>query len=173
MKKFDLKVVQDELSLVEKLRKEKYEKVLNNLEHVTFINGKAAFNSPNEIEVNSDKLSADKFIIAAGSTATVPPIENIREVGFLTHIEALKIEKQPKKLIVVGAGPLGLEFAQMFSRFGTKVTIFQHGPSISPHSERELTDKLAEILTKEGITIKTDVEVKSARKEGMKIFSFL
>ncbi|MDP2677027.1 MAG: mercury(II) reductase [bacterium] len=174
VKNFDFqKVVQDELSLVEKLRQEKYEKVLKNLEYVTAIEGKAKFISQNEVGVNGEKLSAEKFIIAAGSTATVPPIENIREVGFITHIEALRLEKQPKELVVIGAGPLGLEFAQMFSRFGTKVTILQRGDSIFPHSEKTLTDRLAEILSKEGITIKTNVEVKSTRKEnGKKVISY-
>lgn len=175
VKNFDFqKVVQDELSLVEKLRQEKYEKVLKNLEYVTTIEGKAKFVAQNEVEVNGEKLSAEKFIIATGSTATVPPIENIREVGFVTHIEALRFEKQPKELIVIGAGPLGLEFAQMFSRFGTKVTVLQRGDSIFPHSEKTLTDRLAEVLSKEGITIKTNVEVKSARKEnGKKTISYL
>ncbi|KKT29899.1 MAG: Mercuric reductase [Parcubacteria group bacterium GW2011_GWC1_44_10] len=169
VKNFDFqKVVQDELSLVEKLRQEKYEKVLKNLEYVTAIEGKAKFISQNEVEVNGEKLSAEKFIIAAGSTASVPPIEGIREAGFITHIEALKMPKQPKELVVIGAGPLGLEFAQMFARFGTKVTILQRGDSIFPHSEKALTDRLAEILAKEGITIKTNVEVKSARKESDK-----
>ncbi|MBI3630905.1 MAG: FAD-dependent oxidoreductase, partial [Candidatus Sungbacteria bacterium] len=110
VKNFDFqKVVQDELSLVEKLRQEKYEKVLKNLEFVTPIEGKAKFVSQNEVEVNGEKLSSEKFIIAAGSTATVPPIEGMREVGFVTHIEALKMSKQPRGLIVIGAGPLGLE----------------------------------------------------------------
>lgn len=169
VRNFDFqKVVRDELSLVEKLRQEKYERVLKNLEYVTAIEGKAKFVSQNEVEVNGEKLSAEKFIIAAGSTATVPPIENIREVGFVTHIEALRLEKQPKELIVVGAGPLGLEFAQMFARFGTKVTLLQRGDSIFPHSEKTLTDRLTEVLSKEGITIKTNVEVKSARKENDK-----
>ncbi len=169
VKNFDFqKVVQDELSLVEKLRQEKYEKVLKNLEYVTAIEGKAKFVSQNEVEVNGEKLSAEKFIIAAGSTANVPPIAGIREVGFTTHIEALRLERQPKELIIIGAGPVGLEFAQMFSRFGTKVTILQRGDSIFPHSEKTLTDHLVEILSKEGIMIKTNVEVKSARKEGDK-----
>jgi mercuric reductase len=169
VKNFDFqKVVQDELSLVEKLRQEKYEKVLKNLEHVTAIEGKAKFVSQNEVEVNGEKLSTEKFIIAAGSTATVPPIEGIREVGFVTHIEALKMPKLPRELVVIGAGPLGLEFVQMFSRFGTKVTILQRGDSIFPHSEKTLTDRLAEILSREGIAIKTNVEVKSARREGDK-----
>lgn len=169
VKGFDFqKVVHDELSLVEKLRQEKYEKVLKNLEYVMAIEGKAKFVSQNEVEVNGETLSAEKFIIAAGSTANVPPIEGIRETGFVTHIEALRLEKQPKELVVVGAGPLGLEFAQMFSRFGTKVTILQRGDSIFPHSEKALTDRLGEILSKEGITIKINVEVKGARKEGDK-----
>jgi len=166
--------VQDELLLVEKLRQEKYEKVLKNLEYVTFVEGKAKFVSETQVEVNGETLSAEKFIIAAGSTANVPPIEGIREVGFVTHIEALRLEKQPKELIVIGAGPVGLEFAQMFSRFGTKVTILQRGDSIFPHSEKALTDRLAEVLSKEGITIKTNAEVKSARKENAKkIISYL
>jgi len=175
VKSFDFqKVVQDELSLVEKLRKEKYEKVLKSLEYVTAIEGKAKFVSQNEIEVNGEKLSAEKFIIAAGSTANVPPIEGIHEAGFITHIEALKLEKQPQELVIVGAGPVGLEFAQMFSRFGTKVTVLQRGNSIFPHSEKTLTDRLSEVLSKEGITIKTNVEVKSTRKEnGKKIISYL
>jgi len=150
---------------VEKLRQEKYEKVLKNLEHVTAIEGKAKFVSETQVEVDGETLSAEKFIIATGSTANVPPIEGLHDVGFVTHIEALKMQKQPKELVVIGAGPLGLEFAQMFARFGTKVTVLQRGDSIFPHSEKELTNRLAEILSKEGITIKTNVEVKSARKE--------
>lgn len=179
VKSFDFsKVVKDELALVERLRVEKYEKVLKNLEHVTLIEGKATFTSSNEVEVNGpsyakasvgkEKLSADKFIIAVGSTANVPPIEGIKEAGFISHIEALKLKQQPKELIVVGAGPVGLEFSQMYSRFGTKVTILQRGPSVFPYSERELTDKLVEVLAKEGITIKTNVEITKARKEGDK-----
>lgn len=103
VKNFDFqKVVQDKLSLVEKLRQEKYEKVLKSLEYVTAIKGKAKFVSQNEVEVNGETLSAGKFIIATGSTATIPPIDGIQEVGFVTHVEALKMPKQPKSLIVIG-----------------------------------------------------------------------
>jgi len=166
-------VVQHELDLVAKLRAEKYEKVLNSLENVTHIEGQASFVSPNEIEVDGQKYQAKKFIIAAGSTATVPQIENIREVGYITHIEALKLKEQPKELIVIGAGPVGLEFAQMYARFGTKVTILHRGSSIF-RGEEELITRLAEILTNEGITIKTGVQVQSALKEGdKKIVSYL
>jgi len=169
VKNFDFsKVVQDELNLVEKLRKGKYEKVLKNLEHVTLIEGMASFVSPNEIEVNGKKLWAEKFVIATGSTANVPPIENIQDVGFVTHVEALKLKKQPKELIVMGAGPTGLEFAQMYARFGTKVTILQHGPRIFGRGEPELTIQLTKILEKEGIVIKHNVNVTKAHKTGNK-----
>jgi len=165
VKSFDFaKVVQHELDLVAKLRTEKYEKVLNGLENVTHLEGKASFISPNEIEVDGKRYKAKKFIIAAGSKAIVPPIDGIKDVGYLTHVEALQIKQQPKDLIVIGAGPLGLEFAQMYSRFGTKVTILHRGLSIF-RGEEELTTRLAEILTQEGIIIKTNIQVKSARRE--------
>lgn len=183
VKNFDFqKVVQDELSLVEKLRKEKYEKVLKNLEHVTAIEGKAKFVSETEVEVNpstssgqaGEKLSAEKFIIATGSTANVPPIEGIRETGFVTHIDALQMEKRPKELVVIGAGPVGIEFAQMFARFGTKVTVLQRGPSILPQVEKPLTDRLTEVLKNEGVTIITNAEVTKAHKQGdNKVVTFI
>ncbi len=167
------KVVQHELDLVAKLRAEKYEKVLDGLENVTHLEGKVSFISPNEIEVSGQKYQAKKFIIAAGSTATIPQIKNIREVGYITHIEALKLKEQPKELIVIGAGPVGLEFAQMYARFGTKVTILHRGLSIF-RGEKELTARLTEILTDEGIIFKTGVQVQSTRREGAKkIISYM
>lgn len=165
-KQFNFKtVVKDELALVEKLRTEKYERVLKNLEHVTFMEDKAKFTSSETVEVNGEELSAEKFIIATGSTATAPPIEGIKETGYITHIEALKLDKQPRELIVIGAGAVGLEFAQMYARFGTKVTLLQRGPVIFPPGEKELTDHLAKLLTKEGVSVMTNAEVSKAAKE--------
>ncbi len=174
VKKFDFnKVVKDEMMMVEMSRKDKYEKVLANLEYVTLIEGYAKFTGEKEIEVNGDKFSAENFIIATGSKANVPEIENINEIGFITHIEALQLEKQPGGLVIIGAGPVGLEFAQMYSRFGTKVTILQRGKSIFGSGEPELIARLAEVLQNEGIVIKTNVDIKSARKEnGKKIIAF-
>lgn len=174
VRQFDFqRVVQDELALVETLRDEKYSKVLKGLEYVTHIEGRAKFVSSQEVAVNGETIHGDKFIIATGSTAAVPPIEGIRETGFVTHIEALKLQRQPRELVVIGAGPLGLEFAQMFARFGTKVTVLELLPSIFPGSETELVDRLAEVLAGEGISIRTGARVKRAMKEnGKKVLSF-
>lgn len=167
VKKFDFQtVIQDELKLVEKMRLDKYENVLKNLENVSLIEGKARFVSESEIEVNGERLTADKFVITIGSTATVLPIEGLKETGYITHIEALKLQTQPGSLMVIGAGPVGLEFAQMFARFGTKVTILQRSESIFRQGDKMLTARLTEILEKEGISIKTKAELKSVRKSG-------
>jgi mercuric reductase len=167
--RFDFqRVIQDELALVERLRHEKYENVLHNLPHVTFIEGQATFVSPQDLVVDRKQLHAKRFIIAAGSTATVLPIEGLRDVGYLTHIEALQLPKQPKELLIIGAGPLGVEFAQLYARFGSKVTVLQRGRSILPHAERALTSRLTEILANEEITIKTGVTLRRAWVEQRK-----
>ncbi len=174
IKKFDFnKVIKDEMKMVEISRKDKYEKVLTGLEYVSLIKGYAKFTGEKEVEAGGDKFSAEKFIIATGSTANVPLIKNIKEVGFITHIEALQLEKQPKELVIVGGGPVGLEFAQMYSRFGTKVTILQKGKSVFGGGEPEIINRLTEVLQNEGIVIRTNVDVKSTKKEnGKKIVTF-
>lgn len=162
------KVVDDELNLVEHLRKEKYQKVLGKLTNVTHIEGKARFVSEKIIEVNSDSITGDKFIITTGSTASIPPIKGIRETGFITHIGALKLTKLPGGMAIIGAGPLGLEFAQMYARFGTKVTLLERLPSLFPYTEAVIADRLGALLKDEGIAIKTGVEVLEAKKAGSK-----
>ena len=160
------KTIQEELDVVAMMRKEKYEEVLASLSNVTFIEGRAKFVSPTEIEVDGQKYQGKKFVIATGSTANVPPVEGLKEAGYLTHIEALANKHQPKSLIIIGAGPLGLEFAQMFHHFGTKVTVLQRGNTILPRVEPEIADALQKYLVEESITIYTEVETLSVHKEG-------
>ncbi|MFN7064692.1 MAG: mercury(II) reductase [Aquificaceae bacterium] len=169
IKGFDFsKVIQSELKLVEDMRNKKYIEVLNSLKNVKFLEGYGRFVSKNEVEVKGEIYRGEKFIIATGSATTVPSIEGIRETGFITHVEALRLKDPPKELLILGAGPLGLEFAQMFSRFGSKVTILELLPSAFMPGEKELVRRLEEILSKEGIVIKTGVKVKRAYREGEK-----
>src|SRR3989338_7856143 len=159
------KTIQEELGVVSAMRKEKYEDVLKNLSNVTFIESGAKFTSPTEIEVNSQKYQGKKFIIATGSTTKVPAIEGIKEVGYLTHIEALANKGQPKSLVIIGAGPLGLEFAQMFHHFDTKVTVLQRGNTILPRVEPENASAFQRYLSDEGIELYIEAETISVRKE--------
>src|SRR5207302_10748445 len=123
-------IVRDELALVQQLREEKYAAVLRALEHVTLIEGPARFADAHTIDVGGRTLSADRFVIATGSTATVPPVAGLQDVGFLTHIEALRQERMPAALAVIGAGPVGLEFSQLYARFGPRGTVLQGGSSL-------------------------------------------
>jgi mercuric reductase len=118
--------------------------------------------------VNGETLSAGKIIIATGSKAVVPPIEGIEETGHITHIEALKLQQLPTELIVIGAGPVGIEFAQMYSRFGSKVTIVKRSPGILRFAEPILTKQLSKILKDEGIDIITATAFRHARRENDK-----
>lgn len=152
-------VVADELASVEKLRAEKYEQVLRGLENVTFIEGKAVFVSSNALKVGEHQIEAAKFIIATGSTAIVPDVEGLTEAGYITHIEAMRLKTVPKRLAVIGAGPVGLELSQLYSRFGSQVTVLQRANTIMPRAEPVLIERLQQILQDEGIKIITSVQV--------------
>jgi mercuric reductase len=154
-------IVNDELALVDRMRRDKYASVLGELPYVRLVEGTAHFTGARTVAVNGESLSADRFVIATGSTATVPNIPGLREAGYLTHIEALRRERLPQSLIVIGAGPLGLEFSQLFARFGVRVTVLQRASSIFPRTEPILSSRLTELLEREGITIVTGVHVRS------------
>lgn len=173
VKQFDFQaLVKDERDLVSRMRKEKYEKVLRGLDSVSFIEGYARFLSENEVMVNDELLRAEKMIIATGSKAKIPPIKGIEDAGYITHIEALKVQRLPEALIIIGAGPVSIEFAQMFSRFGSKVIIVKRSSGILRFAETELTSRLEGILIAEGIDIITAERLDHVRQEnGKKVLS--
>jgi mercuric reductase len=98
----------------------------------------------------------------------VPPIEGIEQTGYVTHIEALRQKQLPEKLIIIGAGPVSIEFAQMYSRFGSKVTIVKRSPGILRFAEPILTKRLSKLLKDEGIDIITATAFRYARRESGK-----
>ena len=163
------KAIKHELGLVDKMRHDKYTEVLSNLENVTHLEGRAKFVSKNEVVVGDKKLYGEKFVITTGSTALPLPLEGIDKVDFITHIDALKLKKLPKSMIIIGAGPVGLEFGQMYHHFGTKVIILQRGPAIMRRTEPELSEALQDYLEEEGIKIFTNANSKKVRKENGEI----
>ncbi len=164
---FDFRtIVKEKDKLIERLRNEKYEKVLGNLSHVTFLEGNAKFVSKTKIEADRRIYSADRFIVATGSSTFIPPIEGISQVDCLTNIEALQLQELPKSMIILGGGALGMEFAQMFSRFGTKVCLLQQAEVILKREEPELANLLRKYLQAEGIEICVKVEVRHVRQNG-------
>jgi mercuric reductase len=127
--------------------------------------GEASFLDAHRVRVGELVLEAERILIATGSRTAVPPIEGIDEVGWVDHVSALELTELPKSLLVVGAGAVGLEFGQIFRRFGSEVTIVDALERISPNSDAEASAMLAAALEEEGIRIETSVFVKSARRD--------
>ncbi|MEX2193216.1 MAG: mercury(II) reductase [Nitrosarchaeum sp.] len=159
------KIIQDKDNLVLSLRNQKYADVLGSMRNTEFILGNARFRSKNEIEANGKILRAKNILIATGSSAMVPPIKGIESVDYLTNIEALSLEDRPESMIIIGGRTLGLEFAQMYSRLGTKVTLLQRSYKIIPEEEPEISDALKSYLEEEGIEIHTGVKIESVRSD--------
>jgi len=159
------KIIENKDKIVSYQREQKYTNVLESVPNVDYIAGHAKFKSNNEIEINGVVISAKNILIATGSSSIVLPIQGTNDVDYLTNIEALDLDTKPESMIVIGGRALGLEFAQMFSRFGTKVTILQRNKRLIPNEEPEISDSLRQYLEEEGITIHTGVEIKSVRKQ--------
>jgi mercuric reductase len=145
--------------------KETWMERLHGAGYATF-DGVGSFVDGQTIEVNGDRLSAERILVATGSRTAVPPIEGLDEVGWIDHVSALELTELPESLLVIGGGPVGLEFAQMFSRFGSRVVLVQHADRISPRSDATAIDELTEALEDEGIAIRTGATVSRVRREG-------
>jgi len=133
---------------------------------ITFIQGQARFLNDHEMDTGDGRLSFDKAIIATGARNTVPPIEGIDEVEYLTNRTALLLETLPSSMIIIGGGYVGIEFAQMYGRFGTQVTLLGRNRHLAPGEDTELSDLLAGYLREEGIAVHTGTSVKSVRTQG-------
>ena len=115
--------------------------------------GTAAFVDAQSVSVGDQRLSGDRILIATGSRTAVPPIPGIEDIEWLDHVSALELEEVPESLLVVGAGPVGLEFAQIFARFGSRVTVVNSGPQIAARADAEAAGELQAALEEEGIEI--------------------
>src|SRR4249919_2333800 len=125
--------------------------------------GEASLTGPAAVRVDEQELEAERILIATGSRTAVPPIEGIDGIDWIDHVSALELTKVPESLLVVGGGAVGLEFGQLFSRFGAKVTIVDALEQIAPASDQDASATLTAGLEEEGIEIATSVFVQSVR----------
>jgi len=123
--------------------------------------GEATFVDNSTVRVGDELLSAEKILIATGGRTAVPPIPGIEQIDWIDHISALELEEVPESLLVVGGGPVGLEFAQIFARFGARVTVVNHGPQIAARADADAADELRMALEEEGIEIVLNTGVHS------------
>jgi len=128
--------------------------------------GTATFVDARTVHVGEQQLSGDRILIATGSRTAIPPIPGIEDIEWIDHVSALELEKVPESLLVVGAGPVGLEFAQIFARFGSHVTIVNTGPQIAVRADTEAADELQAALEEEGIEVVLNSGVDSFGRSG-------
>jgi mercuric reductase len=163
---FDFPTVMEEKDKLVETRRSKDQLIFEGYPNVHFVAGTAIFTSKAEVQVADDRFTADRFIIATGSSTNIPPIEGLSKVKYLTNVEALQLKKLPTSMIIIGGGALGVEFAQMFSRFGTKVYVLQRADRIVPREESGLAHLLMLYLQDEGIEIYTKADVNGVEQEG-------
>jgi len=135
-------------------------------DRITFLRGAARFLGDHEVDTGDARLSFSKAIIATGARRVEPPIDGLDTVDFLTNRSALELNHLPESLIVIGGGYVGIEFAQMYSRFGSDVTLLGRNAHLAAGEDPELSDLLADCLREEGVTVRTSASVSSVRADG-------
>jgi pyruvate/2-oxoglutarate dehydrogenase complex dihydrolipoamide dehydrogenase (E3) component len=131
--------------------------------------GEGSFVGPKTIEVRLKNggvrtLQGDRVFLNLGTHAAIPDIPGLREAKPLTHVEALELDRLPEHLIILGGGYVGVEFAQAFARFGSRVTVLERGAQMLPREDKDLADALLEILRLDGVDVRLNVDV--AKVEG-------
>ena len=133
------------------------------------IPGEASFVDAHTVSVSDRTLTAERILIATGSRTAVPPIEGIDDVPWIDHVDALELERVPASMLVLGAGAVGLELAQAFSRFGSRVTIVEGAERIAPRSDADAAAEVAAALGDEGIRVIVNTFVTRVARDGARI----
>ncbi|WP_377153017.1 FAD-containing oxidoreductase [Roseateles sp. UC29_93] len=134
------------------------EQWLRGMDKVELVMGHARFEDPHTVSVDGRRLRADRFFINVGGRPAQPGVEGLDSVPWLTNASIMKLDELPRHLVVVGGSYIGLEFAQMFRRFGSEVTVVQRGPRLVPREDADVSEALRGILEREGLTIRTGAE---------------
>jgi len=160
------RAIEEKNELLARLRRSNYIDVLGSQPHTTLYEGRGRLVSEHEVEVDGTRLRGEKVLIATGSSTNVVPIDGMATVGYLTNRTILQLEELPESLLVLGGGPLGLEFAQMFTHFGSRVTVVEMMDRILPLSDPTISQELHRCLTSEGIEIVTGATTRKVWSEG-------
>lgn len=132
---------------------------------VEVIHGHARFAGPYQISVDDRRINAAKFVIATGSTPAIPDIAGLNESGHVTNVELMNRSELPRRLAVIGAGPVGLELGQTFARFGSEVTVIDRGERLLRRDEPASTSVLRAVLEREGIRFHLNTTVHRVRHD--------
>jgi mercuric reductase len=131
--------------------------------------GEASFVDARTVRVGDGELTADRILVATGSRTAVPSIPGLEQVPWLDHVSALELEEAPASMVVLGGGPVGLEFGQIFARFGSRVTIVNRAAHMAARADRTAAEELQRALEADGIELVHGSRAASVRRDGDEI----
>ncbi|WP_197374652.1 FAD-containing oxidoreductase [Mycolicibacterium baixiangningiae] len=126
---------------------------LTGMDGCTFLRGHARFEDPHTVRVDDQVLKADRIFLNVGGRAVVPDLPGLEDIDYLTNVGILDLDTLPEHLVIVGGSYIALEFAQMYRRFGARVTVLEHGPRLTSREDEDVSAAIKDILEAEGIDI--------------------
>ena len=162
----DMKRVKARKDGIVRQSNEGVEKWLKTMKNLTVYEGHGRFESPNTVRVDGDLLEAEKIVVNVGGRASVPDMPGVGAVDFLTNAGMMEVDFLPEHLVIVGGSYIGLEFAQMYRRFGSRVTVVEMGPRLIGREDEDVSAAVKEILESEGIEIRLGAECIGLAKRG-------
>src|SRR5262245_7750842 len=165
----NMKKVKERKDAVVRRSNEGVEKWLKSTENLTVYEGHARFEAAHRVRVGNELLEADKIFINVGGRASTPPLPGLDQVSYLNNSTMMDVDFLPEHLIVIGGSYVGLEFGQMYRRFGSEVTIVEMGPRLIQREDEEVSDAVKTILEAEGIKIRLSAECIALEKRGDKV----
>lgn len=142
------------------------ERSLKSLENCRVYQDHARFVSPRELEVGTEILSSDRIFINVGARAAVPEIPGLHQISYFTNSSMMNVDFLPRHLLVLGGSYIGLEFGQMYRRFGSEVTIVEIGPRLIPREDEDVSEAIAGFFAREGIALRLKATCLSVAKTG-------
>ena len=158
------RVVGQKDKLVAALRQGKYVDVAAVYPTITILKGEAKLMGGRQVRVNGTVYEPEKIVVATGSSPWAPPIPGLQEAGFLNSEQALSLEALPASMIIIGGGSIGLEFAQLFARFGVQVMVLESGPQVAMAEEPEIGEALVQYLEAEKVRVCRNVMINQVEK---------
>ena len=142
---------------------------LKEMDNCTVYEGHAQFESPTEVSVAGTQLTAKRIFINVGGRAQIPAMPGLDQVDYLTNSSMMEVDFLPRHLVIVGGSYVGLEFGQVYRRFGSEVTIIEMGPRLIRREDEDVSTAIREILEREGINVRLDAKCLAVRKQGDEI----
>jgi len=162
----DMKAVKARKDAVVGASRSGLERSLKTLPNCTVYEGHARFAGPKEVRVGDEVLKSDKIFINVGTRPLVPPIPGLDQVPYFTNSSMVDVDFLPPHLVVLGGSYVGLEFAQVYRRFGSEVTVIEQAPHLIAREDEDVSQAIADILKDEGIDVRVNSKVLEVAKQG-------